>query len=84
MSRIRNHILVAVFATILQPVLANYVKADTTLPSILGSNMVLQRGKSVPVWGWDNAGQTVTVEFNGQSASTKADSNGRWQVDLSR
>lgn len=56
--------------------------AETRLPSVVGSNMVLQREKPVPVWGWDDAGQEVTVTFNGQTAKATADANGRWQVDL--
>jgi len=26
--------------------------ADVTLPKVIGSNMVLQRDLSVPIWGW--------------------------------
>ena len=61
---------------------ANPLIAETTVPSIIGSHMVLQREKPVPVWGWDEAGQEVSVNFNGQTASTKTDKKGRWQVNL--
>ena len=74
---------IKLFAAVLLCVLtASQALAETKLPSIIGSNMVLQREKTVPVWGWDDAGQKVTVSFNGQAVTTKADAEGRWQVDL--
>lgn len=36
--------------------------ADVALPKAIGSNMVLQRRQSVPVWGWAESGEWVTVE----------------------
>lgn len=57
-------------------------RADVKLPSIFGSSMVLQRELSVPVWGWADPDEEVTVSFGGQSKSAKADQSGRWQVKL--
>jgi len=45
-------------------------------------NAVLQRGMKVPVWGWSEPGNTVTVEFAGQKKSAKADEEGKWVVHL--
>lgn len=56
-------------------------KAKITLPAILSSNAVLQRGRQVAVWGLADDGETVTVEFAGQRVSTTA-KDGRWQVQL--
>ena len=56
--------------------------ADVTLPRILGSNMVLQRDLPVPVWGWAEAGEKVTVSFAGQSKSSTAGDDGKWMVKL--
>ena len=58
------------------------MKADITLPAVLGSNMVLQRGQKVPIWGWAAPGERVRVEFGGQTRSAKADTAGRWEVRL--
>ena len=52
------------------------------LPAIFADGMVLQRGESVPVWGWTDAGAEVTVEFNGQKKIATADKDGKWQVRL--
>ena len=56
--------------------------ADVTLPRVLGSGMVLQRGLPVPVWGWAEAGEKVTVSFAGQSKAVKAGGDGKWMVKL--
>ena len=44
--------------------------------------MVLQRGKSIPVWGKADAGEQVTVTFRKKQYTTTADENGRWRIDL--
>jgi sialate O-acetylesterase len=56
--------------------------AAVKLPSIIGDNMVLQRERAVPVWGWDDAGAKVTVTLGEAKATATADSNGRWAVEL--
>jgi sialate O-acetylesterase len=52
------------------------------LPSIFADGMVLQREKSVPVWGTADAGAKVTVQFAGQEKTAVADASGNWRVDL--
>lgn len=56
--------------------------AEVKLPSIFGAHMVLQQGQKVPVWGWADAGEAVTVSFAGQSVKTTAAPNGRWTLQL--
>ncbi|OVE74181.1 hypothetical protein BVX94_01355 [bacterium B17] len=50
--------------------------------NLFQSNMVLQRGKPVSVWGWAKSGEEVTVSFAGQTKKTKADKNRKWKVTL--
>jgi sialate O-acetylesterase len=45
-------------------------------------NMVLQREKPVPVFGKAAPDEEVTVEFNGQTKTTRVDGGGKWQVTL--
>jgi sialate O-acetylesterase len=52
------------------------------LPRIFGDHMVIQRDQPIPVWGWANPGESVTVSFAGRSASSKADDKGAWKVTL--
>jgi sialate O-acetylesterase len=58
------------------------VQADVKLASIFGNSMVLQRELPVPVWGWADAGERVTVTFGDQSKTAEPDKAGRWQVKL--
>jgi len=44
--------------------------------------MVLQRDRQVPVWGWSDPEQDVTVRFAGQKKQTRADAKGKWKVWL--
>lgn len=49
--------------------------------ALFSDGAVLQRGIPVPVWGDADIGERVTVEFQGQKASTVA-KDGRWMVHL--
>jgi sialate O-acetylesterase len=44
--------------------------------------MVLQRDMSVPVWGWAEASDRVTIAFGGQSKTATAGEDGKWLVRL--
>jgi sialate O-acetylesterase len=58
-------------------------RAEVKLHSLFTDNMVLQRGTAVPVWGWAEDGERVTVEFRGKKVSTRA-KNGAWMVKLGK
>jgi len=73
-----RHILLLVSSLLLAPLNA----ADLKLSSVFSDHMVLQREMPVPVWGWADPGQKVTVEFAGQTKSATADAGGKWVVNL--
>ncbi len=54
------------------------------LPAVIGDNMVLQRDMPVPIWGWADKGEEVTVSVAGQTLSAKASDDGRWKVILAK
>jgi sialate O-acetylesterase len=58
--------------------------ADVRLPSVIGDNMVLQQGVQVPIWGWADPCEQVSVGNNWGNAcyGTRADVNGLWQVNM--
>ncbi|TFW32298.1 sialate O-acetylesterase [Massilia horti] len=56
--------------------------AVVRLPAIISDHMVLQRSPKVPVWGWADPQETVTVKIGNQTRTTRAGADGRWQVDL--
>jgi len=62
-----------------------------TPASVFSDHMVLQRNQPVPIWGTAKPGDTITVAVAAQgpapinppaTASSKADANGKWRVDL--
>ena len=61
---------------------ARPLRADVKLPSVLNSHMVLQREMPIPVWGWADAGEKVTVSIGDTSAKATADVDGKWKVSL--
>ncbi len=58
------------------------LNAEVKLPRIFSSNMVLQQGIEIPVWGWADKGEQITVTFNNKTLRTKTDNNGKWIVKL--
>jgi len=44
--------------------------------------MVLQQDIKIPIWGWADAGEAVTITLGDKTAKTTADANGKWRVDL--
>jgi sialate O-acetylesterase len=52
------------------------------LAALFTDHAVLQRDRSIPVWGWDAPGTTVTASLAGQVAHTVADARGRFFLRL--
>ena len=61
---------------------AGSVRADVSLPSVIDSHMVLQRGMPLKIWGFAAKGEPVMVELAGAKASTIANEKGEWVVSL--
>ncbi len=62
---------------------ARDASAAVRLPRVFGSGMVLQRDAKIPVWGWGDVGEEVTVEIADEKQTTTVDQTGRWRVDFS-
>ena len=56
--------------------------AEVRLTKVFGSRMVLQREKPIPVWGWAQPGETVTVQFREARQEAKANERGEWKATL--
>ena len=61
---------------------SSYAQCEVTLPKILSSHMVLQRGRPIHLWGWADPGEQVKATLRGTSASAKADGLGKWSLYL--
>ena len=58
-------------------------RANVTLPDVISSSMVLQRDRSIPIWGKADPGESITVRFGNQNKTATADNEGKWIVHLS-
>ncbi|MDB5299204.1 MAG: hypothetical protein JWO87_867, partial [Phycisphaerales bacterium] len=61
---------------------AQFAQANVKLPAVLADHMVLQQQQPVPVWGWADPGEKVTVSFADQKETATADDKGKWSVKL--
>ena len=78
--RFRSHI--ALLLPVLSLISLLPATADVTLATVFSDRMVLQAEAAVPVWGWADAGEEVSVSFAAQTKTTKADAAGHWRVTL--
>ena len=84
----RNRLIIT--ATILLTLLASVYAADPVvavvpklkLPAMFTDHMVLQREFPVPVWGWAEADEEVTVTIADQTVTTKTGADGKWKLTL--
>jgi sialate O-acetylesterase len=76
-----KHTISLLAALLLGPLVTLHA-ADLKIAAVFSDHMVLQRDKPVPVWGWADAGENITIEFAGRKKSTIADDTGKWQVKL--
>ena len=59
--------------------------AQLRFARLFTDHAVLQRQKPIPVWGWAQPNESVSVYLNGQSRQSRqavADSSGKWQVQF--
>lgn len=62
--------------------------AAIRLPRIFSNGVVLQRGQPIPVWGWAEPGQTISISLSKQgekaknTISVQADNEGKWMTKL--
>ncbi len=56
-------------------------RAELRLHNLFTDHMVLQQHATVPIWGWGDDGDKVTVEFAGQK-DTVTVKNGKWMAKL--
>lgn len=74
-----KRILILLALGFMLPTLAS---AELSLPQFFSDHMVLQRERPAPIWGTATPNATVTLELGDASATTKADSDGKWRVGI--
>ena len=57
-------------------------QAQLKLAKVFGDNMVLQRDQTLKIWGQASPKESVSIDFNGQTVSSRADKSGKWMIEL--
>ncbi len=52
------------------------------LHPLFTDHMVLQRDRQNRIWGWDEPGTTISIEFHGKTNSATVEKDGKWQALL--
>ncbi|HKX83609.1 MAG TPA: sialate O-acetylesterase [Pyrinomonadaceae bacterium] len=71
-----------IFLPALVLVFSTHLFAEVQIPDIIGSDMVLQQRRNVPIWGTAEPGESVTVNFAGQTKTVVTGVDGKWRVEL--
>ncbi|MGV3764741.1 MAG: sialate O-acetylesterase [Chitinophagaceae bacterium] len=56
--------------------------AQIKLPALVRDSMILQRDKTVKIWGWATPDEKISLRFNGKQYRSKADAQGNWAIAL--
>ena len=83
----RRPVLIVVGCVSLLLLFSQAAYTEVRVPSVIGSGMVLQRDQPVPIWGWADAGEEVTLVLRDadqtiEHVQTRADQDGNWRVEL--
>jgi sialate O-acetylesterase len=78
----RRHCCGLVLSLLVTALLLSPASAEVKLPAVFAPHMVLQQELPVPVWGWADDGEKVTVTLGEQAKTTVTDSSGKWSVEL--
>jgi sialate O-acetylesterase len=62
--------------------LCGKLSAKVILPRLISDGIVLQRDIKIPIWGWADIGEEVTVSFNGNTYIAKTGAEKKWKVML--
>jgi sialate O-acetylesterase len=60
----------------------SFLAAAVRLPRLFSDNMVLQRDHAIPIWGWADPKEKITILFNQQIVTVIANLSGKWSTNL--
>jgi sialate O-acetylesterase len=73
-------LLISIF--VITPFFSSLNCAPIRLPTLFGSNMVLQRNTNPAIWGWASPKSRVNIQFAGITTSATVNENGKWFARL--
>lgn len=69
-------------AIILLIVFQNASWANVRLPKLVSNHMVLQRGVPLPLWGWADPDEKITITFDNKEYNIITGKDGKWNTQL--
>ncbi|MEP3837156.1 MAG: sialate O-acetylesterase [Algibacter sp.] len=80
MKAIKIKTITAFLITAILPLL---IFANVSVNALFTDGMVIQRDAVVPIWGWADANEIITIETSwGQSAQVITNTEGNWRADI--
>jgi sialate O-acetylesterase len=70
------------FSYLLLLLCSHNVLAEVRLPKLINDHMVLQRDIEVPIWGYADTGEAVTVKLDGKIVGKTIANKGKWRLKL--
>jgi sialate O-acetylesterase len=79
-KRLRNSCLLA--AMLVLTCFAQPALSEVRLPNVFGNHMVLQRDKTLTIWGWAQPGENISVQISSARVQVQANERGEWTAIL--
>lgn len=67
---------------VLYPFLSGILHAEVKMPAVFGDHMVLQRDVPLPVWGWADPSEKITIKIQDHTVTATASADGKWSAHL--
>lgn len=64
--------------------ISNTIFSQLTVSKLFNNHMVLQQNEKITVWGTNTKNTKVSIQFNNQTYHTKTNTNGEWEILLSK
>ncbi|CAN5658755.1 sialate O-acetylesterase [soil metagenome] len=71
-----------IFIFLIIIIIASKSFAVIKMPLIFQSNMVLQRGKEISIWGFGDAGEYIKLSFKNKSYNALTEKDGKWMIKI--
>jgi sialate O-acetylesterase len=81
-QKLQNKTAMLKFSYLLLLLCSHNVLAELRLPKLINDHMVLQRDIEVPIWGYADTGEAVTVKLDGKIVGKTIANNGKWRLKL--
>lgn len=75
-------LLLCIFSGVITASSVPVTQAEVRLPAIFSDHAVLKKTSSVPIWGWADPGEEISVSLGNASAKTTTGVDGKWKLHM--